>query len=98
LALEDSPEVPSAVTPDYKQYQREAKLAPKRRFAPALVEDKGRKFLRSASGDIYARNFRGDLIKVSKRLTGRAARWRRRILSRAENAIAAMKQAEQLAA
>lgn len=70
--------------------QREAKFAPRRRFGFKQVKHQsGPAFLRSPSGDYYASNHRGDLIKVSKKLTGKAARWSTRINERVKRALSA---------
>jgi hypothetical protein len=95
LPFEGSPEA-AAVTPEYKQSQREAKLAPKRIFLPVLERQGGMDFLRLLTGKVYFLARAGNRINTQVKVKKKAGRrLRRRILAHAENAIAAMKQAEQ---
>lgn len=72
------------MTADYKQAQRNAEAASKRRYIPT---PDGRGLVRSTDGALYLFTNK-QAKKLIGRFTGRAARWRRRILQRAAEALA----------
>ena len=71
------------MTLDYKQAQREAEAASRRVYRPQPTKQG---FVRDQDGAVYV--FAGKQARVIKpRLTGRAARWLRRIMERAKASL-----------